>query len=152
MNMYLFRLFFFFFILALFSSCGLFKNLGKDPCWPEDDYLREVMEHFITSEDWSPERIETGTIDLSTSQIELLSNSQDYQTCVELNKEFEEAIAATWNNDDRKFNFNYYKAGNFFFVITGMAQSSDANILVSGVTTISVFDNNLNVLGGYSFR
>ncbi|HBX67693.1 MAG: hypothetical protein CL670_12665 [Balneola sp.] len=139
-------------IAGVFTSYGHFKNLKKDPCWAEDDYLREVMEHFITSENWSPERIETGTTHLSTSQIELLTNSQDFQTCVDLNEEFEEAIAATWNNNDRKFDFNYYKAGNFFFVITGMAQSSDPNILVSGVTTISIFDNNLNVLGGYSFR
>jgi hypothetical protein len=126
--------------------------VDSDPCWPEIDRARTIIETFITHPNWASERISTGTNGLDTSQIQLLTDSQFTQTCQDLNTRYSQTISKTSGaNNDRTYDFVYYKAGNFYFAVIVLAPPSDPDEIVVGLSYISVFDNNLNRLAGYSF-
>lgn len=148
--------------IALFLFSGTDNNFENhlnekfiavsDPCWPEVDRALTIMETFITHPNWASERISTGTNGLSTSQIQLLTDSQFSQTCQDLNTRYSQTISKkSGPNNDPTYDFVYYKAGNFYFAIIVPAPPSDPDEVVVGLSFLSIFDSNLNRLAGYSF-
>lgn len=120
-------------------------------CWPEVDKARSILETFITQPNWESERNDTGTDGLSTSQIQLLTDSQFSQICQDLNTKYSQTISTkAGSNNDPKYDFVYYKVENFYFAVIILAPSSDPDEVVMGLSFISIYDNNLNRLTGYS--
>jgi hypothetical protein len=98
-----------------------------------------MVENFLTNPDGADAREETGTSGLSTSQIEAVQNQSVCQT-------LDETYATSEFAD---YDVTYYKAGDFYFVVSILKQPDDPNEVVSGLSFIDVYDENVNYIEGY---
>lgn len=123
-----------------------------EPCKEEVTYSRGILERFISSSNWSEERLETGTTGLQVSQIELLTDDNYDNVCEDLNMLNAPGIAMKVGpNNDPKYDYVYYKAGNFYFVVIILAEPSDPNYISIGLSALIIYDENLNEIKGYLF-
>jgi len=125
--------------------------LENDPCRPEVEQAREMLENFILNPNLSDARAETGTTELEISQIQLLDNFQHENACQFLNNEYNETITKLAQPDnDPVYDVVFYKVGNFYFVVIVLAQPSDPDVVSTGLSFILIHDQNLNYISGYS--
>jgi hypothetical protein len=98
-----------------------------------------MVENFLTNPKGAEARQETGTDGLSVDQIQLVQNED---VCGQLNQEY-----GGQEFDD--YNVTYYSAGDFYFVIQILNQPDDPNMVVSGLSMIYIYNENLNFIKGY---
>jgi hypothetical protein len=122
-------------------------------CPTGQEWTKKNLEIFLTHQDWAPERQETGTVGVSSNQLQVLSNnnSQDKTTCEFFNNEFTNTITKSWDDGSPMYKVAYYKAGNFYFVSIVVSQPADPDRAAVGLSFIDVYDQNLNPVKGYAF-
>ena len=123
----------------------------QDPCPDDNELNRDIMESFLTSPDWSKERNETGIEGLSTSQIDVLVQSNYSDVCKNLNNLLQETISTTTSSGKPRYNLTYYKAGSHYFAVVTLRQPDDPDEVVFGLAALIIYDSNLNKIVGYSF-
>ena len=94
---------------------------------------------FLSDSNLTAARQETGTTNLDTSQIQVVS---DPSVCQTLDNEF-----SSFKDD---YKITYYKAGNFYFVTQILKQPNKTDEVVVGLSFIYIYDENLNPIKGYS--
>lgn len=109
-------------------------------CPSGSERTQSMVENFLTNPRGTEARQETGTTGLSPDQIQLV---QDENVCQQLNQEYD-------SQEFSDYNIAYYKAGNFYFVAQVLKQPDDPNIVVSGLSMIYIYDENLTFIKGYS--
>ena len=114
--------------------------LEQEACPAGSERAYEMVENFLTNPRGTEARQETGTTGLSPDQIQLV---QDENVCQQLNQEYD-------SQEFSDYNIAYYKAGNFYFVAQVLKQPDDPNIVVSGLSMIHIYDENLTFIKGYS--
>lgn len=126
---------------------------AKYSCRPDNEWTRENLKIFLTHQDWTDGRQETGTQGISASQLQVLSNNnnEDKSVCSDLTAEFMDTINETWPDGSNAYNVTFYKAGSFYFVSIAIAQPDDPNKAAVGLSFITIYDSNLNRIKGYSF-
>lgn len=123
-----------------------------NPCPGDDETNHSIMEEYLTIQEWSNARQETNTSHLETSQIEVLQSPVSDDACQKLNKTFQGFLEEKWPDDNtRKYDVSYYKAGNFYFVVISLKQPEEQDVTASGVAYLTVYDSNLNKIKGYAF-
>jgi len=110
-----------------------------------------IVEDFLTKPYWSSERTEANTGNLSVSQITLLTDSGDGNTCTSFNTIYQEALDEENGLGEQAHNVTYYKAGSFYFVVITPRQSDEPNYITIGVSYIDVYNQNLDLIKGYAF-
>ncbi len=120
-------------------------------CPADNDLTRTNMELFISDSEWSANRIATGTNGLRVSQLQVLTDSQNSSVCQYFNSEYSDTINETWSDGSPTYHVVYYKAGSFYFVSIVIAQPSDPEYVSVGLSFLSIYDNNLNRIEGFSF-
>jgi len=130
------------------------KRLSSEaasPCPAKEAINRTQLKDFLVKPSWKPQRQETNTGHLTTSQITLLSSPDNNSTCKKLNKLYQGFISETWANGEKSNNLTYYKVGNFYFVIISPKPPKDPQIVVTGPSYIGIYNNNLKKIKGYYF-
>lgn len=148
-----------FFLIPLLFSNEIYYNFQQpvetaepNPCRPDVERAHHILETFITHPSWADLRSETGTEGLSKAQIRVLTDPQDFDKCDALHQVHGENLAMTSGPDnDLVYDYVYYQAGDFYFVVIVLAPPSNPDIISVGLSFIIVHDDNLNELAGYSF-
>ncbi|HET8866210.1 MAG TPA: hypothetical protein VFM80_10980 [Gracilimonas sp.] len=124
-----------------------------NPCPAQDELTEGNTVNFLTKQSWADNRQETGTVGVSSNQLQVLSNnnSQDKTTCEFFNNEFTNAITKSWDDGNPMYKIAYYKAGNFYFVSIVVAQPTDQDRAAVGLSFIDVYGQDLNHIKGYAF-
>jgi hypothetical protein len=120
-------------------------------CPAQNDINESIVEDFLTKSYWSSERTETGTESLTISQITLLTDSGYNSVCTSFNNTYQEMLDEENGLGEPLFNVTYYKAGSFYFVVITIRQSDDPSYISTGVNYITVYNQNLNLVGAYAF-
>jgi len=107
---------------------------------PEENSISEKMvENFLTNPNLSDLRLEVGVTNLSTTQIQVVDNQN---TCNTLDDEFD--------SYKDKYIVSYYQVGDFYFVTQILKQPNQVDRVITGLSFIYVYDENLNFIKGYS--
>lgn len=124
-----------------------------NPCPAQDELTEGNTVNFLTKQSWADNRQVTGTVGVNSNQLQVLSNNnnQDKTACEFFNNEFTNTIAKAWDDGNPMYKIAYYRAGNFYFVSTVVAQPADQDRAAVGLSFIDVFDENLNHIKGYAF-
>jgi len=99
-----------------------------------------MVENFLTNPDLSGARTETGATGLSVEQIQLV---QEPNVCRQLREDYS-------NQDVEGYDLSFYSAGNRYFVILILDQPENTGEVISGLSAIDIYDENLNFIKGYS--
>lgn len=131
----------------------IFPDDGINICPEQDRLTKGNVLSFLTKASWEDNRQETGTVGVTSTQLEVLSDNdgQDKVVCDYLHNEFFDTITKTWDDGGKMYDIAFYKAGSFYFVSIVVAQPADQNRAAIGLSFIDVFDQNLNHRKGYSF-
>lgn len=129
----------------------IFDRIEGNICPKDIPINRSVMTDFLEKSWWEPQRIETNTTNLSVSQIQSLADSVDSSVCESFNKQYEEALSQLHQTGGKAYNVSYYKAGQFYFVIIGVKQPENPDVVAHGTTYFDIYDSNINFVKGYAF-
>lgn len=130
----------------------LSKNVAANPCPDNHETNLAIMEDFLTISEWESARQETNTDHLTTSQISVLQSPDHDTVCEALNSSFQGVLDEEWPDDNtKKYNVSYYKAGDYFFVIISLRQPDDPDLVATGVAYLTVYDSNINKIKAYAF-
>ena len=117
----------------------IFYTYETDPCMPDNTKGRNTVEFFLTASHLEKLRIQSGTDDISTDQIQHIDNEevcQDLNKLVSSNTELQHSIDG-WTR-------YYYKAGNFYFIFY---RSDNARM---GYSPFIVLDSQYNITGNFA--
>lgn len=132
-------------------SSGENTFLASTVCPIQNDINKSIVEDFLTKSYWSSERGETGTGQLTVSQITLLTDSGYSSVCTSFNTTYQEALDEENGIGERAFNVTYYRAGGFYFVVISIRQSDDPSYISTGVNYIHVYNQNQSLIEAYAF-
>lgn len=133
---------------------GFSENIVvKSPsvCPTTNEKTQKVLEYYLLHPHWSDRRVEMGTTNLLSSDIEVLTTSVDGQVCSYFNSLYSSTINEKWPDNSPSYHVSFFKAGDFYFVSIAVAQPSDPEWMSVGLSMIDVFDTSLNKLAAYSF-
>ncbi|MEP0108068.1 MAG: hypothetical protein ABJ387_07290 [Balneola sp.] len=148
-----FKLMYILFFLQLFLA-GISNpdvTLQIANCPANNSTNRSIVEDFLSKPYWSQERTETNTEHLTISQITLLSDTNDSTACTSLNTTYQEALDEKNGLGEQAYNFTYYKAGSFYFVVITIRQSDIPNYVTSGINYIHIYDQSQDLVEAYAF-
>lgn len=104
-------------LFAILALIGVFPLLGgigdnesRSTCPPGDDSKRDLVVSFLTEEKWADDRSELGISGIDSSQVRLLTDSQDASVC--------EQIDVIDRKNPPQYEIAYYEAGGYYFVVT----------------------------------
>lgn len=112
---------------------------------------RKIIDDFLTKPHWSEERVATGTIGLTISQISVLTDSTSSTTCTSLNAIYTEALQELNGLGEKAYNVTYFTAGGKFFVLITLRQSTTVGYVTTGLGFIDIYNSNLSLIKGYAF-
>lgn len=119
---------------------------------PKPNKVNEsILEDFITKPYWLEERTETNTGHLTTSQISLLSDTNNSSICSSFNSTYQETLEEENSPGEKAYNVTYYKVGSFYFVVISIRQPANDTYIATGVNFIDVYDQNQDLIAGYAF-
>jgi hypothetical protein len=137
-------------LLSIWSSNPAELN-GSEQC-PEEGYNAiEMLEGFIADPEMLDARQETGTTNLTVSQIQILTDPEDSSICDQITNLFiSESTKLIEGTNEKFYHMVYYKVGDFFIVVIKIRGHPDPDWLILGLEFIDVFDSELNHIMGYS--
>jgi hypothetical protein len=107
-------------------------------CPPGDESKRQQVVFFLTDSQWEDERSDAGVDTITPSQIRLMVDDRDASAC--------EQIHAINRSDPPQYEIAYYKAGDFYFVVTEPITNPDE---MGYNTPFIVLDSDFNVVKGF---
>jgi len=115
---------------------------GSLPCPVEAPRTRALVVKLLTSPEYETARQQINLVGVDPSQVRLLADATDANTCGSLNAEFGGAGASgSWQ-------WSYYNVRDRYFVVMHYVQSG--NTFRAGLVPLIVLDGNLNQVGGYT--
>ena len=114
-------------------------NESRSTCPPGDDAKRDLVVSFLTEEKWADDRSELGISGISSSQVRLLTDSQDASVC--------EQIDVIDRKNPPQYEIAYYEAGGYYFVVTEVITEEGEMYL--GQKPFVVLDSDIKALKFY---
>ncbi len=137
--------------LGIRSIQPLSISVAFQPCHPDDDGHREILNWYLTDSEFLADRITHGTNGITMPQIQLVQDTDP--ECAVLDSFYASSRAMTYGggSTDKLYMFTYYKAGSNLFVSRSIALSSDPDRYASGISTFSVHNSAGAFIKGYAF-
>ncbi len=140
-------------LVSSFGDKETNKFLDTLGCPIDRPQNRAIVESFIDHAAWAAKRVESGTDQLTTNQIELLEDPTDQAACAHFNTSYADAIAMKiGSTNDPRYHIIYYKAGDFYFVTLALAQPpNNPDYIIVGLSFLGIYDDNFDRVAGYGF-
>ncbi len=113
-------------------------------CNPDNSESRSIIENVLSNERWIGRIAKYGVIGLSTSDIQVLTGSEDACIC----ERFRINHPAPKNNARLRWTQTFYKAGEFYFIVQ-WNEPIDPEIIDLVPGSVRILDNHLEPLVMY---
>lgn len=122
-----------------------------DVCPEPNDTNISILEDFLTKAGWTERREAANVGSLTVSQVTLLTNANDENVCTSFNETYQGFFEEENGIGEPAYKINYYKAGNFYFVVISIRQSDNPDYVGFGASYITISDQNLDLIKAYAF-